>query len=150
MHSDRVGVVDFPTLGDLHDAWIERHCRIPDGFKRRRPFVEYDRQFWVTANRGRIREDVVFDPEDPPLNQAFTYRRVEVIDGQKVGKGPWAACVAALMACGPDEFGGGGGGGRRVRVRGPRVSVRLVLRVRAWGADGCPASVAAGAVPGDE
>ena len=88
MHSDRVGVVDFPTLGDLHDAWIERHCRIPDGFKRRRPFVEYDRQFWVTANRGRIREDAVFDPEDPPLNQAFTYRRVEVIDGQKVGKGP--------------------------------------------------------------
>ena len=111
MHSDRVGVVDFPTLGDLHDAWIERHCRIPDGFKRRRPFVEYDRQFWVTANRGRIREDAVFDPEDPPLNQAFTYRRVEVIDGQKVGKGPWAACVAALMACGPDEFGGWAGRG---------------------------------------
>ena len=83
MHSDHVGVVDFPTLGDLVDGWIEQHCRIPDGFKRRKPFRQYDWQLWCTANHYRVREGIPFDPDDPPLNQAFTYRRSEVIAGQK-------------------------------------------------------------------
>lgn len=83
MHSDRVGAVDFPTLGDLVDGWIEQHCRIPDGFKRRRPFKQYDWQFWVGANHYRVREDATYDPDDPPLNQAFTYRRSEVVMAQK-------------------------------------------------------------------
>jgi hypothetical protein len=106
MHSDHVGAIDFPTLGDLWDAWIERHCLIPDGFKRRQPFRQYDWQFWCTANHGRIREGVVFDPDDPPLNQAFVYRRTDVIAAQKTGKGPWAACIVALDAVGPSEFAG--------------------------------------------
>ena len=45
MHSEGPGVVDFPTLGDLIDAWIEQHCVIPGGFKRGRPFRQYDWQF---------------------------------------------------------------------------------------------------------
>lgn len=106
MRSDKVGVVDFPTLGDLADGWITQHCRIPDGFKRREPFVQYDWQFWCTANHLRVREDVTFDPADPPLNQAFVYRRTDVVAAQKVGKGPWAATLLALMAVGPSEFAG--------------------------------------------
>ena len=106
MRSDKVGVVDFPTLGDLWDGWITQHCMVPDGFKRRQPFEQYDWQFWCTANHGRVREDATFDPEHPPLNQAFTYRRTDVIGAQKTGKGPWAACLLANMAVGPSEFAG--------------------------------------------
>lgn len=106
MHSDCVGVVDFPTLGPLVDAWIEQHCRVPDGFKRRKPFVEYDWQYWCTANHWRVRDDAVFDPDDPPLNQAFTYRRSIIVAAQKTGKGPLTACHVAVAACGPTLFGG--------------------------------------------
>lgn len=64
MISGEVGKIDFPTLGDLADAWIVRHCRVPDGFARGRPMKLADWQFWVCANRYRIREDAVFvDPE---------------------------------------------------------------------------------------
>ena len=48
-------VVDFPTLGDLADQWIERHCRVPDRFERGKPFRQYDWQFWCTANHLRVR-----------------------------------------------------------------------------------------------
>ena len=106
MHSDRVGVVDFPTLGDLIDGWIEQHCIIPKGFQRGRPFRQYDWQFWCTANHYRIREKAKYDPADPPMNQAFEYRLSQVIAPQKTGKGPWSACVTANNAVGPALFGG--------------------------------------------
>jgi len=106
MHSEGPGVVDFPTLGDLIDAWIEQHCVIPGGFKRGKPFRQYDWQFWCTANHYRIREDVKFDAENPPMNQAFVYRRTQVVAPQKTGKGPWAACLACVAAVGPELFGG--------------------------------------------
>lgn len=83
LHSDRVGQVDFPTIGPLVDAWIEQHCRIPDGFKRRRPFHEYDWQYWCTANHWRVREGAAYDPDDPPFNQAFHYRRSVIVAAQK-------------------------------------------------------------------
>ena len=104
MRSEAVGSVDFPTLGDLIDAWIEQHCRIPDGFRRRQPFRQYDWQFWCAANHWRVREDAVFDADEPPLSQAFTYRRSDIVMSQKTGKGPGAACWSAVMAVGPDLF----------------------------------------------
>lgn len=106
MISDSVGVVDFPTLGDLQDAWIEQHCRVPDGFGRGKPFHQYDWQFWCTANHYRVRENAVWNPVQPLLNQAFVYRRSQVVAPQKTGKGPWEACITALEAVGPVIFGG--------------------------------------------
>lgn len=98
-------VVDFPTLGDLWSAWIEQHCRVPDRHQRGAPFREYDWQFWCTANDGRIREDAHQpDLNKPLLNQAFVYRRSQVIAPQKMGKGPWTAARVALAAVGPSEF----------------------------------------------
>lgn len=99
-------VVDFPTLGDLWSAWIERHCRVPDRHERGKPFREYDWQFWCTANHGRVRPDAVHDPANPLLNQAFVYRRSQVMAPQKMGKGPWTAARVCLAAVGPSEFGG--------------------------------------------
>lgn len=121
--------VNFPTLGDLADAWITRHCRVPDGFARGRPMKLADWQFWVCANRYRIREDAVFvDPsvvnellelialgeiddeitnEDLPLlNQAFYYRQTLTVAPQKTGKGPMSASFVAYEACGPSVFAG--------------------------------------------
>lgn len=117
-------VVDFPTLGDLGDAWITRHCRVPDGFTRGKPFNMADWQFWCTANRYRIRPDAVFvspeivDEDNPPLlNQAFVYRQTLVIAPQKTGKGPWSASQVALEACGPSVFAGWAQGGEVYRCK---------------------------------
>lgn len=106
-------VVDFPTLGDLGDGWMRRHCRVPDGFARGRQFELSDWQFWCTANRYRVREDAVFvppeeiGPDNPPLlNQAFFYRQTLVVAPQKTGKGPWSAAQVAFEACGPSVFAG--------------------------------------------
>lgn len=106
-------LVDFPTLGDLVDAWITRHCRVPDGFRRGKPMELVDYQFWIGANRYRVREDAEFvppeeiGPDKPPVgNQAFVYRQTLVIGPQKLGKGPLAAAFIAADACGPTLFAG--------------------------------------------
>ena len=77
---------------------------IPQGFKRGRPFRQYDWQFWCTANHYRIREDAKYDPDDPPFNQAFVYRLTQVIAPQKTGKGPMCACWTCVAAVGPELF----------------------------------------------
>lgn len=114
--------IDFPTLGDLAEAWILRHCRVPDGFTRGKPFKMSEWQFWCTANRYRVRPDAVFvDPEDvdednpPLLNQAFHFRQTLVVAPQKTGKGPWSASQVAFEACGPSVFGGWAAGGEVYR-----------------------------------
>jgi hypothetical protein len=111
-------VVDFPTLGDLGNAWITRHCRVPDGFTRGKPFELADWQFWCHANRYRVREDAVFvppervGPDEPPiLNQAFFYRMTLIVAPQKTGKGPFSASQVAFEACGPSVFAGWAEGG---------------------------------------
>jgi hypothetical protein len=111
-------VVDFPTLGDLGDAWISRHCRLPDGFTRGRAFKMADWQFWCHANRYRVRPDAAFvAPEDvdennpPTLNQAFFYQTTLIVAPQKTGKGPYSASQVAFEACGPSVFAGWAKGG---------------------------------------
>lgn len=99
-------VVDFPTLADLQDAWVEHHCRVPDGFARRQPFRMADWQFWCTANHYRVRPDAEWIPERPLLNQAFVNRRSQIVAPQKTGKGPWSATVTCIEAVGPALFGG--------------------------------------------
>lgn len=111
-------LVDFPTLGDLGDAWITRHCRVPDGFTRGKVFQMADWQFWCHANRYRVREDAVYVPKElvgpdnpPTLNQAFFYQQTLVVAPQKTGKGPFSASQVAFEACGPSVFGGWAKGG---------------------------------------
>lgn len=111
-------VIDFPTLGDLGDAWITRHCRVPDGFTRGKAFQMADWQFWCHANRYRVREGIQFvppervGPDEPPvLNQAFFYRMTMIVAPQKTGKGPFSASQVAFEACGPSVFAGWAKGG---------------------------------------
>lgn len=111
--------VDFPALFVV-PAWIQRHCIIPDGFRKGRPFKMYDWQLWVTLNHYRVREDAQqepgfgVDPDVIPIRSAaFYYRRTQVIAPQKTGKGPWAAALTAAEAVGPVLFLGWAEGGER-------------------------------------
>ena len=98
--------IEWPTLGDLVTAWVERHCVVPDKHLRGKPFVYSPWQFWVAANHYRVRPTATWDAEQPPLNQAFHYRRTQVMAPQKLGKGPWAATIVANEAAGPSLFTG--------------------------------------------
>ncbi len=82
MEPEPLGTADFPHLGDLLDGWIERHCVVPDGYLRGKPFQSSDWQFWVLANHYRIRDGVTYKGR-PLLNQAFHYRRSLVVGPQK-------------------------------------------------------------------
>lgn len=99
-------LVDFPTLGDLIDGWAKQHCRVPKGFARKKPFEMADWQFWCTANHWQVRESAKWIPEQPLLNQAFVYRRSQIVAPQKTGKGPLFAVYACVEAVGPSLFGG--------------------------------------------
>ena len=79
--------VNFPTLADVLDPWYRAHCSIPDGFNIGDPFVMADWQFWCTANHYRIRKSAKWQPRKPMLNQAFAYRRSQIVGPQKSGKG---------------------------------------------------------------
>lgn len=114
--------IDFPTLGDLGDAWITAHMLVPQGFARGRPYEMADWQFWCHANRYRIKEDAHFvppeevGPDKPPvLNQAFYYQKSLVVGPQKTGKGPYSAGQSAFDAVGPSVFAGWARGGEVYR-----------------------------------
>lgn len=103
--------VDFPTLGFLAADWIAQHCIVPDGFKKGRPFEMADWQLWCTVNHYRVREDAVWDEEQPRVSTNFYYRRSQVVAPQKTGKGPWSAAIIALEGLGPTVFVGWAEGG---------------------------------------
>lgn len=99
--------VDFPTLW-VAAAWIERHCIIPDGFRKGDGFRLYDWQLWIVLNHYRVKAKAdAWDAEGYPTRAAaFHFRRSQVVAAQKTGKGPFAATVVALEAVGPALFAG--------------------------------------------
>lgn len=108
--------VDFPTLW-VAAAWIERHCIIPDGFRKGEAFRHYDWQLWARLNFYRVRPDAeAFDAEGYPTRAAaFTYRRSQIVAAQKTGKGPDAAAGVCNEAVGPALFAGWAGKGDTYR-----------------------------------
>lgn len=110
-----VSPIDFPTLGDIADGWITRHCRVPDGMALGAPFSLSDWQFFCVANHYRVREGIVYDPDPMRMlrSQAFVYRRSMIVAPQKTGKGPLAAAITAFEAAGPALFAGWAGKGER-------------------------------------
>jgi hypothetical protein len=114
--SQRDYAVTFPTLWVV-PAWHERHCIIPDGFRKGTPWRHYDWQLWVTVNHYRIKPDAVaFDDEGYPTRAAaFGNRRSQVVAAQKTGKGPFAAVIVCGEAVGPTLFAGWAEGGEVYR-----------------------------------
>lgn len=110
--------VDFPTLWVVA-AWHERHCIIPDGFRKGTAWRHYDWQLWITLNHYRVKPDAVaFDEEGYPTRAAaFHNRRSQVVDVQKKGKGPFAAVMTCGEAVGPSLFAGFAEGGEVYRCK---------------------------------
>lgn len=89
--------------------WIPRHCVVPDGFRRGRPFVPYDFQLEYLGNFYLVRGDARWVPDDPVLGPAFVYRRGLLVDPQKKGKGPLSAAHICVEGVGPALFAGWAG-----------------------------------------
>lgn len=105
-------LVDFPTLWVV-PAWHERHCIIPDGFRKGTAWRHYDWQLWVVLNHYRVKpKAIAFDDEGYPTRAAaFHFRRSQVVAPQKTGKGPLAAVIVCGEAVGPTLFAGWAEGG---------------------------------------
>ena len=108
--------VDFPTLW-IVPAWHERHCIIPDGFRKGTAWRHYDWQLWTTVNHYRIKPGAEpFDAEGNPTRAAaLQNRRSQVVAAQKTGKGPFAAVIVCGEAVGPTLFCGWAEGGEVYR-----------------------------------
>ena len=102
--------VDFPTMWVALE-WIERHCVVPDGFRRGQPYYLYDWQSWCLANFYRVKPHAVWEPSNPVLGPAFHYRRAQIVLPQKAGKGPYTAAHCCLEGMGPALFAGWAEGG---------------------------------------
>lgn len=109
-------VVDFPSLW-IVPAWHERHCIIPDGFRKGTAWRHYDWQLWITLNHYRVKPGAEpFDAEGYPTRAtAFHNRRSQVVAPQKTGKGPLAAVLVCGEAVGPVLFCGWAEGGEVYR-----------------------------------
>lgn len=87
-------------------AWIERHCIVPDGFRKGQPFRLYDYQLLYLANFYLVRGSVEFDEDNPVKAPAFVHRRGLLVGPQKLGKGPNIAAQICAEAVGPALFAG--------------------------------------------
>lgn len=86
--------------------WIERHCVIPDGFRKGAPFTLYLYQGEYLRNFYLVKPDAPWVPENPVLAPAFVHRRGLMVGPQKVGKNPMIATQVCLEGVGPALFAG--------------------------------------------
>jgi hypothetical protein len=90
-------------------SWIQRHCVVPDGFQRGRPFRLYDYQARYIVNFYLVRGTAEWNPDSPMLAPAFVYRRGLLVGPQKIGKDPLGAAHICVEGVGPALFAGWAG-----------------------------------------
>lgn len=98
-----------PRVMFVAPAWVERHCVIPDGFRKGQPFRLYDDQARYLARFYTVRADAEWLPDNPLLAEAFVYRRAMYVAPQKVGKSPMTAAHVCVEGVGPALFAGWAG-----------------------------------------
>src|SRR3954447_3964944 len=103
-------VVNFPVLW-VGIEWVERHCVIPDGFSKGKPYIYADWQTWFMANHYRVKPTAQLGSEPAVASPAFYNRRSQCVMPQKAGKGPMTASQVCLEAIGPSLFAGWAQGG---------------------------------------
>jgi hypothetical protein len=86
--------------------WVERHCTVPDGFRRGAPFRLYNYQLTWYAAFYLVRGDAVWVPANPILAPAFVNRRGLLVGPQKLGKNPLIATHVCVEGAGPALFAG--------------------------------------------
>lgn len=89
--------------------WIERHCVVPDGFRRGAPFRLYEFQLLYLEGFYRVRGDARWIPDAPLLASAFVHRRGLLVGPQKLGKNPLIAAQVCAEGSGPVLFAGWAG-----------------------------------------
>src|SRR3990167_10012647 len=89
--------------------WIERHCVVPDGFRKGAPFRLYLYQGEYLAAFYLVRGSTLWVPENPVLAPAFVHRRGLLVGPQKVGKNPLIALQICVEGVGPALFAGWAG-----------------------------------------
>lgn len=119
-------------------AWIEQHCRIPDGFHKGKRYTLSDWQLWCTLHHYQVRLGARWVPEQPILGTAFVYRRSQIVGPQKSGKGPWSASMVANEAVGPALFAGWAEAGEPYVCSDFGCSCGWVYEYRAGEAKGMP------------
>ncbi len=86
-------------------AWIERHCRVPDGPRRGEHFRLYEFQGRYLRNFYLVRPGA----QVGQLAPAFVYRRALLAGPQGLGKNPTIATQVCLEGVGPAVFDGWAG-----------------------------------------
>lgn len=86
--------------------WIERHCVVPDGFRRGKQFRLYNYQGEYLKDFYTVRRKAQWDPANPVKAPAFVYRRAMQVGPQKLGKDPRECCQVCLEGVGPALFAG--------------------------------------------
>lgn len=86
--------------------WIERHCIVPDGFNKGRPFRLYAYQGEYLRNFYLVKGDAPWVPSAPVLAPAFVYGRGLLVGPQGLGKNPLIATQVCLEGVGPALFSG--------------------------------------------
>jgi hypothetical protein len=98
---------EFPTLGYLVADWIEANCAIPDGEQAGDPFVMSDEQLRFVLWHYRLKHDTPDQlRKGSKPSSAFVFRRSQLVEPQKWGKGPLSAAVICAEANGPVLFDG--------------------------------------------
>jgi hypothetical protein len=86
--------------------WIERHCVVPDGFRKGAPFRLYEYQGRYLTNFYLVKGDAEWVPDAPVLAPAFVHRRAMIVGPQGLGKDPLAAAHICNEGVGPALFAG--------------------------------------------
>lgn len=103
------------SLGFLFADWIAAHCVVPNGYDLGKPFELVGWQLDNAIDFYRVKPDAVYDPARPRQAAAFKWRRGQIVGGQKLGKSPFGAAVAAFEGVGPCVFCGWARGGETFR-----------------------------------
>ena len=102
-------VYDFPVIWVALE-WLPRHCVIPDGFDKGKPYYPANWQTWWYANWYRVKPNagrLLERSGQPALGApAFHYRRAQCVMPQKAGKGPMTAAHVCVEGVGPALFAG--------------------------------------------
>lgn len=98
--------IDFPCLL-VAICWAERHCIVPDGFRKGEPWSYVKWQEWCIANAYRVKPTARVGQ----LSTAFHWRRSQIVLPQKAGKAPYTATRICIEAVGPALFAGWARGG---------------------------------------
>lgn len=112
---------EFPSLGWLVGEWVEAWCVIPDGDHAGQPYRLTDEMWTFLAWHYRLHVDAV----EHRWQSAWSYRRSQLVEPQKWGKGPFSSAMTCAEAHGPTRFAGWDAAGEPVGRNWPTPWIQI-------------------------